>query len=323
MRQLRIYGIQVRAEADPVQSVLQGCCVVPPAPLCAPSLPAFPSPSASLRCLPVASPSPQMGSKVSVTASDIDVSGKSYSEMPYERSAREFTKLKSVAYTRCRMSRFPKQLSVDLSTYPSLIDTLLDLDLSGNELEAIPDEICLLVSLKKLRLDGNHLNRLPVQFPGLYKLEKLYLNNNDLTELPVDMGNMAQLKVRMIIAFLSPNPSHRPLQCVHLYDGSSIYIMRSFPGARWTLEVESVEGCRAAHFSHARPDTVFSLLMCRQCYTGSRSSIANDLCAEIPLYCVYQLGSAAGLTVRNSLFACTTIACSGSRMKSVNCRWPS
>lgn len=143
-----------------------------------------------------------MGAKVSVTASDVSVSHKGHSEMPYHRSAREFTKLKTANFSRNGITRFPKQLGHDLHTYPPLIDTLMELDLSSNELETLPDEICLLVSLKKLKLEGNRLSRLPHHMPALYKLEKLYLNDNELRELPLDMGNMAGLKVRLSLSFL-------------------------------------------------------------------------------------------------------------------------
>lgn len=143
-----------------------------------------------------------MGAKVSVTASEVSVSHKGHSEMPYHRSAREFTKLKSANFSRNGITRFPKQLGHDLHTYPPIIDTLLELDLSSNELETLPDEICLLVSLKKLKLDGNRLSRLPHNLPALYKLEKLYLNDNELRELPIDMANMTLLKVRLSLGFL-------------------------------------------------------------------------------------------------------------------------
>jgi Leucine-rich repeat (LRR) protein len=137
-----------------------------------------------------------MGSKVSVTASDVSVSNKGHTELPYHRSVREFTKLKTANFSRNGLSRFPKQLPSDMRTYPAIIDTLVELDLSSNELESLPDEICLLMNLKKLKLEGNRITRLPNHFPALYKMEKLYINNNELTELPLDMANMVNLKVR-------------------------------------------------------------------------------------------------------------------------------
>ena len=144
-----------------------------------------------------------MGSKVSVTASDVTVSHKGHSEMPYHRSAREFTKLKTVNFSRNGIVRFPKQLGPDLQAYPPIVDTLLELDLSSNDIETLPDEICLLVNLKKLKLEGNRLTRLPAHMPALYKLEKLYLNDNELRELPIDMANMTGLKVRKSHGFLT------------------------------------------------------------------------------------------------------------------------
>jgi Leucine-rich repeat (LRR) protein len=136
-----------------------------------------------------------MGAKVSVTSSEVAVTNKGHTELPYHRSARDFTKLKSANFSRNSISTFPKQLGTDLRTYPPIIDTLVELDLSSNELESLPDEICLLINLKKLKLEGNRITRLPNSFPALYKLEKLYLNNNELTELPLDMANMVNLKI--------------------------------------------------------------------------------------------------------------------------------
>lgn len=163
-----------------------------------------------------------MGAKVSVTASDVTMMNKGLTELPYHKSAREFTKLKTACFARNAISRFPKQLASDLKTYPPLIDTLIELDLSDNDIETLPDEICLLVSLKKLKLEGNRITRLPTQFPGLYKLEKLYLNNNDLTELPLDIGNMVNLKVRLILLF-------SPVSC-SLVRSMSVYRMQQLYG---------------------------------------------------------------------------------------------
>lgn len=137
-----------------------------------------------------------MGAKASVSASEVAVTNKGHTEMPYHRSARDFTKLKIANFSRNSIASFPKQLGTDLKTYPPIIDTLVELDLSSNELESLPDEICLLINLRKLKLEGNRIARLPNSFPALYKLEKLYLNNNELSELPLDMANMSSLKVR-------------------------------------------------------------------------------------------------------------------------------
>lgn len=136
-----------------------------------------------------------MGAKASVSASEVAVTNKGHTEMPYHRSARDFTKLKIANFSRNSIASFPKQLGTDLKTYPPIIDTLVELDLSSNELESLPDEICLLINLRKLKLEGNRIARLPNSFPALYKLEKLYLNNNELSELPLDMANMSSLKI--------------------------------------------------------------------------------------------------------------------------------
>ena len=66
------------------------------------------------------------------------------------------------------------------------LDSLTDLDLSGNDLTSLPKDIFDgLDSLTDLDLSANDLTSLPKDiFDGLTKLEKLELSNNDLTTLP-------------------------------------------------------------------------------------------------------------------------------------------
>ena len=56
------------------------------------------------------------------------------------------------------------------------------LDLSGNQLTALPEEIGLLTGLKELDLNENQLTSLPEEIGLLTGLEKLNLNNNPLVK---------------------------------------------------------------------------------------------------------------------------------------------
>jgi len=91
-------------------------------------------------------------------------------------------------------------------------------DVWGDDLEALPEEICELTeltqlnltdqpnvstipacignlsNLKKLNLWNNGLNSLPPEIGNLSALESLNVSNNNLTELPVELKNCKNLK---------------------------------------------------------------------------------------------------------------------------------
>ncbi|MBD2206006.1 leucine-rich repeat domain-containing protein [Calothrix sp. FACHB-1219] len=88
------------------------------------------------------------------------------------------------------------------------IEGVTELDLSGNELTALPPEIGKLTQLKKLILGkylydedgdiadiiGNNLGALPVEIGLLNQLEELQILGNRLTSLPAKIGQLVNLR---------------------------------------------------------------------------------------------------------------------------------
>ncbi|EPR78084.1 Leucine rich repeat protein [Spraguea lophii 42_110] len=70
---------------------------------------------------------------------------------------------------------------------------ILYLDLEGNELECLPDDIAL-PNIIKLNLNNNKLNSLPNWFNSLKPLKHLSLNNNEFTEIPEVISNHEDLQ---------------------------------------------------------------------------------------------------------------------------------
>ena len=87
----------------------------------------------------------------------------------------------------------------DIHTYAAdLIQEAIDgqdthLDLSGLELEHVPDLIGQAISLTHLSLRDNQLKTLPVQIGQLQNLLQLSLVNNQLTALPDELAQCANL----------------------------------------------------------------------------------------------------------------------------------
>ncbi|KAF5419007.1 MAG: hypothetical protein C5S49_00980 [Candidatus Methanogaster sp.] len=67
------------------------------------------------------------------------------------------------------------------------------LDLSGNQLTALPPEIAKLASLTELDLSGNQLTALLPEITKLTSLTELYLSNNQLTALPPEIAKLTKL----------------------------------------------------------------------------------------------------------------------------------
>lgn len=68
------------------------------------------------------------------------------------------------------------------------------LDLRGEGLRVLPDEIGKLIRLNKLRLDRNDLDALPVEIGRLTNLEQLDLDSNQLSLLPAEIGQLTNLE---------------------------------------------------------------------------------------------------------------------------------
>lgn len=62
--------------------------------------------------------------------------------------------------------------------------SLSELDLSENQLEAVPPELNALSALRELQLQDNRIARLPDELSGLRSLRILRMQNNPLASLP-------------------------------------------------------------------------------------------------------------------------------------------
>jgi hypothetical protein len=69
------------------------------------------------------------------------------------------------------------------------------LDLSGQKLLSLPEEIGRLYGLRQLRLRGNRLSALPLSLENLQNLEELNLIDNDFSEFPRIILNLGNLKI--------------------------------------------------------------------------------------------------------------------------------
>eukprot|EP01119_Soliformovum_irregulare_P006010 TRINITY_DN1775_c0_g1_i1.p1 TRINITY_DN1775_c0_g1~~TRINITY_DN1775_c0_g1_i1.p1 ORF type:complete len:603 (+),score=187.01 TRINITY_DN1775_c0_g1_i1:271-1809(+) len=82
------------------------------------------------------------------------------------------------------------------SDFPDLspFKNLQSLNLSGNQLTALPPSIGMLVQLKELLVNGNLLKTLPPELGDLVSLEKLNIANNQIKRLVDDIGNLRKLE---------------------------------------------------------------------------------------------------------------------------------
>jgi Leucine-rich repeat (LRR) protein len=71
---------------------------------------------------------------------------------------------------------------------------LTSLEVAGNQLETLPEEIASLSALQKLAAFGNCLKTLPGGVGGLTSVREVWLQGNQLTALPAAIG---QLTVRL------------------------------------------------------------------------------------------------------------------------------
>ncbi|XP_015111666.1 leucine-rich repeat-containing protein 15 [Diachasma alloeum] len=93
-----------------------------------------------------------------------------------------------------------------LDEFPENITELVQhLDLSGNNLKYIPEDIGRLVELKYLNLARNKLKGLPDQFGELWKLERLDLSQNDIHDVAGGIGVITRLP-NLRILYLKENP---------------------------------------------------------------------------------------------------------------------
>jgi len=86
------------------------------------------------------------------------------------------------------------------AAFPDLsrFSVLEELNLMGNMLSALPEEIGTAKTLRILNLNGNVLKTLPHGIGNLLTLEKLEINNNELVELPKEIGRLSLLETLSI-----------------------------------------------------------------------------------------------------------------------------
>uniref|UniRef100_A0A914VKU0 PIF1/LRR1 pleckstrin homology domain-containing protein n=1 Tax=Plectus sambesii TaxID=2011161 RepID=A0A914VKU0_9BILA len=87
-----------------------------------------------------------------------------------------------------------------LSFWRSLPASLNRLDLSGNELERIPSELCRLVKLVHLALNDNHLIELPEELGLLNGLQALNVSHNRLRHLPATIFWLSSKQMKLFDA---------------------------------------------------------------------------------------------------------------------------
>ncbi|CAH8517126.1 unnamed protein product [Schistosoma turkestanicum] len=72
---------------------------------------------------------------------------------------------------------------------------LVELDLSYNQIDHLPDSIGELVSLEVLDLTSNRLEALPNRIGELVRLVQLELESNQITSIPLNIGQLCQLQI--------------------------------------------------------------------------------------------------------------------------------
>ena len=80
------------------------------------------------------------------------------------------------------------------------------LDLTHNQLTALPVEIGQLTGLESLILSNNELTALPAEIGQLANLQSLDLSNNQLTALPAELGQLTNVQ----FLFVEGNPLEEP-----------------------------------------------------------------------------------------------------------------
>ena len=107
----------------------------------------------------------------------------------YAKGGRAF---RSLSITALNDEQFNKIL--ELLEKKRLSNVIRALDVSHNQLTALPDSIWKLVELQYLDVSHNQLTALPDSIKNLARLKKLYVYSNQLTELPNNIGHLPRLQ---------------------------------------------------------------------------------------------------------------------------------
>lgn len=133
----------------------------------------------------------------------VDISYNQITSISTERIT--YPKCKSLSIKGNKLQKFPTAVSdsytletLDLSENKinlieddafDLLEDLIELDLSFNELTYLPTSIGKLKKLKRLNLSGNKISSLPKEFENLTSLEFLDFNSNPIGRVPVEISS--------------------------------------------------------------------------------------------------------------------------------------
>jgi len=123
---------------------------------------------------------------------------------------------------------------------------LTELDLSGNRLASLPDDICNLTKLTVLDLERNGLASLPKQFGQLTKLTNLNLDQNSLTSLPSTFVNLTNLTELALQSNKFSEATRPPRAITNKRDPQAIndWIITFLPAERSKNRQWITEACR-------------------------------------------------------------------------------
>jgi Leucine-rich repeat (LRR) protein len=82
---------------------------------------------------------------------------------------------------------------------------LTNLNVSNNQLTTLPPSIDSLINLEVLNVENNRLQTLPAQIGQLKKLMSADFSNNRLTSLPPELGSLTQLKTLNLGGYKGPS----------------------------------------------------------------------------------------------------------------------
>jgi len=119
---------------------------------------------------------------------------------PHHDAAKHATRVKQIRRSWTELKSLEildlaHQQIMDVSSHVADWAALENLDLSYNDMDALPEEFLALTGLKRLDLSFNRIPRLPDGVGDWTELEELSLIDNPMTELPEALLGLKQLRV--------------------------------------------------------------------------------------------------------------------------------
>jgi internalin A len=111
--------------------------------------------------------------------------------MSYDEAVRRIERARAEKATELDLS------GLDLETVPERLGemtSLRELYLYNNQLTSVPERLGELTALQRLRLDNNQLTSVPERLGELTALRELWLNDNQLTSVPEWLGGLTALQ---------------------------------------------------------------------------------------------------------------------------------